>query len=100
MQTVSQIDNYSDNRKRSHRLRLVKVSMMRTINALNKLNALRQARHVLTQCQDWVDTASLLSAKEYANAQELEWQAMKEEACLEQVCSHRLTVSTTTMRKA
>jgi len=73
--------------------------MMRTINALHRMNALRQARHNLTQCQDWVDTASLLSAKEHASAQELEWQAMKEEACLEQAFSHRLTNNSSTMRK-
>jgi len=98
MQTISQADSYGDNRKHSHRLMLVKVSMMRTIAALHRMNALCQARYNLAQCNDWVDTARLLSQKEYSNAQALEWKAMKEEVYLEQV-SHRLTITSSTTRR-
>ena len=38
----------------------------------------------LLSCHDWVDTAKYLSGSEYRNAKNLEWQAMKEEACQEQ----------------
>lgn len=63
-------------------------------------NSLNDARSTLTQYNNWVDTARLLSAKEYSDAQALEWQAMKKEACLEQAFSHRLMFTgTTTIRR-
>lgn len=55
---------------------------------------LNKAYVVLAACQDWTNTARLLSEKEHNRAQYLEWQAMKEVACLET----RL-VDTSTMRK-
>lgn len=61
---------------------------------------LGNARYHLEACKEWTDTAQYLSMNEYSAAQDLEWAAMKEEACLEQkVASHRLTIRTRAMRR-
>lgn len=71
---------------------------MRTIDALRKRQELSRVRHYLSQCREWVDNAP--SEQERLWAQRLEWQAMKEEACLEQkATSHRLTFVGSTMRR-
>jgi hypothetical protein len=42
------------------------------------------ARLKLNACFDWTDTAKYLSEREYNIAVDVEWEAMKEEAVLEQ----------------